>query len=232
MGEITPAIIVFSRTIKDAVETHPEGVVTSTSIVIEEVYGRGGVYEAVVCVAVVVIVSAIREFIENTYVAPPIPPAVAVNVKLSSSHIMLFSLSELKVAFTFDSIFTVIGVLVDEQAVGSGLPATRGLLYTTTLTSSPSLIETPSATGSKLNVVKPGSESVVSSAMPCTRNLNDCPPVAVKFNVSSEQTVIVVEAPPTFELNPGTGFGDTVILTDAVGAEQGTPNSVPITSLL
>ena len=29
--------MVFSRTIKDAVETHPEGVVTSTSTVIEEV---------------------------------------------------------------------------------------------------------------------------------------------------------------------------------------------------
>ena len=37
VGEITPAVIVFSRTINDAVETHPEGVVTSTSIVIEEV---------------------------------------------------------------------------------------------------------------------------------------------------------------------------------------------------
>ena len=90
----------------------------------------------------------------------------------------------------------------------------------------------PSATGSKLNVVKPGSESVVSSGTPFTRNLNDCPPDAMKFNVSSEQTVIFVEAPPIFELNPGTGFGDTVILTDAVGAEHGTPNNVPITSLL
>ena len=27
-------------------------------------------------------------------------------------------------------------------------------------------------------------------------------------------------------------FGDTVILTDAVGAEHGTPNNVPVTSLL
>ena len=182
--------------------------------------------------AVVVIVSAIIEFIENTYVAPPIPPAVAVNVKISSSQITLFSLSELKVAFTFDSIFTVIGELVDEQAVGSGLPPSRGLLYTITLTSSPSLIEIPSATGSKLYEVRPRFESVVSSGTPLTRNLNDCPPVAVKFNVSSEQTVILVEAPPIFELNPGTGAGDTVILTDAVGAEHGTPNNVPITCLL
>ena len=70
--------------------------------------------------AVVVIVSAINEFMINTYVAPPIPPAVAVNVRLSSSHIILFSLSELKVTSTFDSIFTVIGELVDEQAFGSG----------------------------------------------------------------------------------------------------------------
>ena len=182
--------------------------------------------------AVVVIVSAIIVFIENTYVAPVTPPAVAVNVKLSSSHIMLLNLSVFRVGFKFDSIFTVIGELVDEQAVGSGLPPSRGLLYTITLTSSPSLIEIPSAAGSKLNEVKPGSESVVSSGTPLTRNLNDCPPVAVKFNVSSEQTVILVEAPPTFEVNPGTGFGDTVILTDAVGAEQGTPNNEPVTSLL
>ena len=134
--------------------------------------------------AVVVIVLVITVLILNTYVAPPIPPAVAVNVKLSSSHIMLLSLSVLRVAFTFDSIFTVIGELVDEQAVGSGLPPSKGLLYTITLTSSPSLIDIPSATGSKLYVVKPGSESVVSSGTPLTRNLNDCPPVAVKFNVS------------------------------------------------
>ena len=39
---------VFSRTINEAVETHPDGVVTSTEIVIEEVYGSGGVNDTVV----------------------------------------------------------------------------------------------------------------------------------------------------------------------------------------
>ena len=182
--------------------------------------------------AVVVIVSTIKELIENTYVAPVTPPAVAVRVKLSSSHIMLLNLSVLRVAFTFDSIFTVIGELVDEQAVGSGLTPSKGLLYTITLISSPSLINIPSLAGSKLNVVKPGSALVVNSGTPLTRNLNDCPPEPVKFSVLLEQIVIFVEGPPIFDVNPGTGFGDTVIFTEAVGAEHGTPKSEPDTSLL
>ena len=64
----------------------------------------------------------------NTYVAPPTPPAEAVNVKLSSSQITLLSLSVFIVAFGSDCIFTVIAELVDEQAVGSGFPAIKGLL--------------------------------------------------------------------------------------------------------
>ena len=60
--------------------------------------------------------------------APPIPPAVAVNVKLSSSQIILLSLSVFIVAFGFDCMFTVIGVLVDEHALGSGLPPISGSL--------------------------------------------------------------------------------------------------------
>ena len=113
----------------------------------------------------------------------PISYVVSVSVKLSASYIMVLRLSVRRVAVTFDSIFTVIGELVDEQSVGSGLPPSEDWLYTITLTSSPSLIDIPSATGSKLYVVKPGSESVVSSGTPLTRNLHDCPPVAVKFNV-------------------------------------------------
>ena len=60
--------------------------------------------------------------------APPIPPAVAVNVKLSSLQITLLSLLVLKVALGADCIFTVTAELVDEQAVGSGFPAIKGLL--------------------------------------------------------------------------------------------------------
>ena len=60
--------------------------------------------------------------------APPIPPAVAVNVKLSSSQITLLGLLVLKVTLGSDCIFTVTAELVDEQAVGSGFPAIKGLL--------------------------------------------------------------------------------------------------------
>ncbi len=81
-------------------------------------------------------------------------------------------------------------------------------------------------------MLNPGSASVVNSGTPLTRNLNDCPPEAVKFSVLLVQTVIFVEAPPIFDVKPGAGFGDTVIFTDAVGAEHGTPKREPVTSLL
>ena len=54
--------------------------------------------------------------------APAIPPAVAVILNDSSSQMILLSLSDEIVAFGTELIFTVTGLEIDEQAVGSGFP--------------------------------------------------------------------------------------------------------------
>ena len=59
---------------------------------------------------------------------------MAVILKVSSSQIILFNLSDEIVAFGMGSILTVTGLEIDEQAVGSGFPPSRTLLYTLTVT--------------------------------------------------------------------------------------------------
>jgi hypothetical protein len=120
--------IIFSIIVKDVVAKQPDNVVTFTDTKIELVKGVTGLNSTEVSVEVAVTRLVKTSFIENSYTAPVIPPAVAVILNDSSSQIILLSLSDEIVAFGIGSIFTVTGLEIDEQAVGSGFPPSRTLL--------------------------------------------------------------------------------------------------------
>jgi hypothetical protein len=120
--------IIFSIIVKDVVAKQPDNVVTFTDTKIELVNGATGLNVTEVSVEVAVTRLVKTPFSENSYAAPVIPPAVAVILNDSSSQIILLSLSDEIVAFGIGSIFTVTGLEIDEQAVGSGFPPSRTLL--------------------------------------------------------------------------------------------------------
>ena len=124
----------FSVIVNEVEAEQPDGVVTFTDTRIEFGNGPIGLNSTDVPVEVAVTISVKTPFTENSYAAPAIPPAVAVILNDSSSQIMLLSLSDEIVAPGIGTILTVTGLEIDEQAVESGFPPSRTLLYTFTVT--------------------------------------------------------------------------------------------------
>ena len=121
-------LIIFSIIVNDDVAAQPDGVVTRTVTKMELVKGAEGIKSTDVWVAVAVTRLENIPFKENSYEAPAIPPAVAVILKVSSSQIILFNLSDEIVAFGVVSTWTATGLDIDEHAEGSGFPPKSSLL--------------------------------------------------------------------------------------------------------